>query len=45
MGVSKYEEMHIPYPLKGVEPATKEQAAHAKQIILKAYRQVRQEQK
>ena len=44
MGVSKYKELGIPYPLKGVEPATKEQAAQAKQIILDAYRRVRLQQ-
>ena len=37
MGITKYEELDIPYPLKGVEPATKKQAMVAKQIILTAY--------
>jgi len=37
MGVSKYDELDIPYPLKGVEPATRKQAVTAKQIILTAY--------
>ena len=37
MGVTKYEELDIPYPLKGVEPATQKQAKDAKQIILTAY--------
>ena len=37
MGVTKYEELDIPYPLKGVEPATHKQAKEAKQIILTAY--------
>ena len=37
MGVSKYRELDIPYPLEGVEPATKKQAMTAKQIILTAY--------
>ena len=37
MGVTKYEQMDMAYPLKGVPPATKEQAARAKKIILTAY--------
>lgn len=37
MGVTKYEQLDIPYPLKGVPAATKEQAAGAKKIILTAY--------
>jgi pyruvate formate lyase activating enzyme len=37
MGVSKYEELGIAYPLNGVEPATQKQAKAAKQIILTAY--------
>jgi pyruvate formate lyase activating enzyme len=37
MGVTKYEQMDMEYPLKGVPPATKEQAAQAKKIILTAY--------
>ena len=42
MGVSKYKELNIPYPLEGVEPATQEQAKKAREIILKAFRKVRQ---
>ena len=34
MGESKYESMGIAYPLKGVPPATKDQAARAKESIL-----------
>lgn len=41
MGISKYRELDIPYPLEGVEPATKKQAVEAKQTILKAYWQVK----
>lgn len=37
MGVSKYEELGIDYPLKGVEPASRKEAMTAKQIILTAY--------
>ena len=37
MGVTKYKELDIPYPLTGVEPATQKQAKDAKQIILTAY--------
>ena len=37
MGVTKYKELDMPYPLEGVEPATKTQAMEAKKIILQAY--------
>ena len=37
MGVTKYEQLDIPYPLKGIPAATKEQAAKAKKTILTAY--------
>lgn len=37
MGVSKYKQLDMAYPLEGVPPATKEQAANAKKIILTAY--------
>ena len=37
MGVTKYEQLDIPYPLKGVPAATKNQATEAKKIILTAY--------
>ena len=43
MGVSKYKNLGIPYPLEGVEPATQNQAREAKKIILSAYWQVRKE--
>ena len=41
MGVAKYAELGIPYPLEGVEPATQTQAKNAKKIILEAYWQAR----
>jgi len=37
MGITKYEQLGIPYPLEGVPPATKDQAAKAKKLILTAY--------
>jgi len=43
MGVSKYQELGIPYPLDGIEPATQQQAKDARQIILRAYHKARQE--
>lgn len=41
MGEVKYEQLGIPYPLKGLEAATKEQVARAKGIILDALRRER----
>ena len=41
MGVVKYEQLDMPYPLEGVPPATKQQAMEAKKIILAAYWQQR----
>ena len=41
MGLSKYKELDIPYPLEGVDPATRKQAMDAKQIILTAFWKVR----
>ena len=37
MGVTKYDQLGMAYPLKDVPPATKEQAAQAKKTILTAY--------
>lgn len=41
MGVSKYQELGISYPLEGVEPATRKQAMDAKKIILTGYWQAK----
>ena len=41
MGVGKYRELGITYPLIGVEAATREDVKKARQIILAAYHQVR----
>lgn len=41
MGRAKYEQMGMVYPLEGVEPATKEQAARAKRTILEGLRAAR----
>jgi len=38
MGVSKYKELNIPYPLDGINAATVKDAADARNTILKAYR-------
>ena len=41
MGVAKYHELGIPYPLEGVEAATAKQVEQAKKFILKGYREAR----
>ncbi len=39
MAVSKYENLGIDYPLKGVPPLTEEEAIRARDIIFKAYKE------
>ncbi len=41
MGKAKYAELNMEYPLKGTEPATKEQAHHAREVILRGMRKRR----
>lgn len=41
MGVRKYQELGMTYPLEGVEALTKEKAAEAKQAIMEGIREVR----
>lgn len=42
LGVKKYDEMGIKYPLEGVENLSKEQAMAAKQVILQAMKEKRE---
>ena len=41
MGVSKYKELNIPYPLDGIEPLPVAEAIVAKEHILAGIKQVR----
>ncbi len=41
MGKAKYKNLEIPYPLEETRPLTSEEAAAAKQVILKGYRDVK----
>ena len=43
MGVGKYKELDLPYPLEDVPPATQKQAVEAKKIMLTAFWQTRRQ--
>ena len=43
MGVSKYKELDMVYPLEGTDPATRKQAMDAKQLILTAFWKIRRQ--
>lgn len=43
MGITKYRQLGIDYPLDGVEQATPQQAVHARKIILSAFTQARRQ--
>ena len=45
MGVKKYEQMNLPYPLRDVPAATKEQAIYARGVIMEALREALHEKK
>ena len=41
LGVKKYKELGIPYPLEGVSPATKDEAIEARKFIMEGIREIR----
>jgi pyruvate formate lyase activating enzyme len=43
MGIVKYEQLGIDYPLKGIEPATKEMALAAREIVMEGFKESRAE--
>lgn len=45
MGIVKYENLGMDYPLKGVEPLSKADAVKAREIVLKEFKRCREEKK
>lgn len=45
LGEPKYKKLGVPYPLEGVPQLPKEEAVKAREIVLKAYREAREEQR
>ena len=45
MGIAKYRELEIPYPLEGIAPADKSMAENARRIILDSFREARNKRK
>ena len=41
MGITKYEQLGLDYPLKGIQPATKEMALAARKIVMKGFEESR----
>jgi pyruvate formate lyase activating enzyme len=45
MGIVKYEQLGMEYPLKGVKALSAEEAKHARDIIISAMKEERNKQK